>query len=714
MYSNILAALIAISAFTYTAAECPNACSAHGKCGAYDMCVCYRNWMANDCSERICQFGLAHVDSPQGDLDASSGALTGPSVSVISGDAMYPYGTTEQFPNMVDSDGTVLLNTAHAYRECSNKGICDRQTGDCQCFSGYEGSACQRASCPTNSNGVCSGHGTCQTIKELAALDNSNIYDLWDQYSTMGCKCDAGYSGPDCSQRLCKYGYDPLYYDDYANVRYANFTFQLYTRTAAAQTMTGNFSIIFYDSHGEDWETDPIAYDAGCSDLISALEGLPNSVIPSGSVRCYDKGSSHTDGEISFSATYFYIYNRFTLAFPSNAGRLKQPEVNMYLDGTRATLYSSETTQTVGWHIYPNGFFGETTDYVADLCDGVLATITSGTKYDVLTISDTQQLKDFKTCLGGADNNAGNNVEVYDWDYGTVVNPHLIKLIDATQDNTALTSDQSRDAAIYVYPVTRLCSTSTGYINDVTGASVSSGSGWCYNKDPPGFYAVIYYFEGQFRIMNRPSSDYASTTYFHVYTTTGYLQRVSNYTRAFTSASSWTASQIVENGHSNVLYFANTTEKYGGFFGQIDCETNAAYTNGALDCVNKNDYVMLINPEPSATAHSSNPIYFNIYQVTKIFRQEKKYDTIPSNVHSEAIRHQMHLDYNLNVKYNWNGGSDVSPDTSAYVYRFHVPTGYEYAAQCSNRGICDYSSGLCQCFSGHTGDDCGTQNALAV
>lgn len=32
--------------------ECPNACSAHGKCGAYDMCICYRNWMANDCSER--------------------------------------------------------------------------------------------------------------------------------------------------------------------------------------------------------------------------------------------------------------------------------------------------------------------------------------------------------------------------------------------------------------------------------------------------------------------------------------------------------------------------------------------------------------------------------------------------------------------------------------------------------------------------------------
>ena len=104
-------ALCVISLIAYVAAECPNACSAHGKCGAYDMCICYRNWMANDCSERTCQFGMAHVDSPKGDLDASSGALSGPSVNVIPNDAVYPYGTTEQYPAMVDSEGNVLLNT---------------------------------------------------------------------------------------------------------------------------------------------------------------------------------------------------------------------------------------------------------------------------------------------------------------------------------------------------------------------------------------------------------------------------------------------------------------------------------------------------------------------------------------------------------------------------------------------------------------------------
>ena len=33
-------------------AECPNACSGHGTCEVFDSCSCYRNWMANDCSER--------------------------------------------------------------------------------------------------------------------------------------------------------------------------------------------------------------------------------------------------------------------------------------------------------------------------------------------------------------------------------------------------------------------------------------------------------------------------------------------------------------------------------------------------------------------------------------------------------------------------------------------------------------------------------------
>jgi hypothetical protein len=30
-------------------------------------------------------------------------------------------------------------NKAHGSTECSGKGLCDRKTGECQCFDGYDG-----------------------------------------------------------------------------------------------------------------------------------------------------------------------------------------------------------------------------------------------------------------------------------------------------------------------------------------------------------------------------------------------------------------------------------------------------------------------------------------------------------------------------------------------------------------------------------------------
>lgn len=47
-----LRALVLLGLLGFVAAECPNACSGHGDCTAYDKCSCYRNWQAADCSQR--------------------------------------------------------------------------------------------------------------------------------------------------------------------------------------------------------------------------------------------------------------------------------------------------------------------------------------------------------------------------------------------------------------------------------------------------------------------------------------------------------------------------------------------------------------------------------------------------------------------------------------------------------------------------------------
>ncbi|EJK47733.1 hypothetical protein THAOC_33530 [Thalassiosira oceanica] len=95
---------------------------------------------------------------------------------------------------------------AHPRVECSNKGICNKATGECHCFENYDGKACERTSCPND----CSGRGVCLDQKALAEAEGA-AYELpWDGEKAMGCKCDPGYRGPDCSQKECPSGADVL------------------------------------------------------------------------------------------------------------------------------------------------------------------------------------------------------------------------------------------------------------------------------------------------------------------------------------------------------------------------------------------------------------------------------------------------------------------------------------------------------------------------
>merc|ERR1712224_322206 len=141
-------------------AACPNNCAGHGTCGEATQCDCYRNWFGADCSKRICTYSAAFVDTPVGDLngDCEHGPARyfDPRLNTqVYGIDFVGGGQSEMYSHnygYARATRTTPHDEAHFYRECANKGICDRTTGVCNCLPGYEGEGCTRTACPNDCN----------------------------------------------------------------------------------------------------------------------------------------------------------------------------------------------------------------------------------------------------------------------------------------------------------------------------------------------------------------------------------------------------------------------------------------------------------------------------------------------------------------------------------------------------------------------------------
>ena len=144
-------------------------CSGRGHCDLGDtdkstFCQCHDGWTGYACDLRTCPSGRAWFDQ------------------------------------------ATSADTAHAVAECSAAGICDRETGECNCRVGFVGPACERTQCFLNDRReLCGGAGTCQTMRQLAlhavnfagapdpviygALPSHVAVETWDADKIQGCSC---------------------------------------------------------------------------------------------------------------------------------------------------------------------------------------------------------------------------------------------------------------------------------------------------------------------------------------------------------------------------------------------------------------------------------------------------------------------------------------------------------------------------------------------
>ena len=152
-----------------TLAGCPGAplaCSGKGVCNGLN-CACFSGYLGGACEKRSCPVGSAWADIAKG------------------------------------------TDNGHNLAECSGVGHCDRSSGTCSCAANYAGLACERLVCPA----MCSMHGKCVSLFDFNKYKN-DAFDYtakrWDAHKVTGCVCDDGWGGNDCAMRVCPHGDDPL------------------------------------------------------------------------------------------------------------------------------------------------------------------------------------------------------------------------------------------------------------------------------------------------------------------------------------------------------------------------------------------------------------------------------------------------------------------------------------------------------------------------
>lgn len=173
--------LLFLNSFLFLSSQCSYNCNLNGICNIYSRCLCYNGYQGSNCSIKICPKGISS----------------------------YITTITNYYDN--NNNENNQENLKHNLISCSGNGICNEITGICNCYNNYYGISCEKSKCNNN----CNGHGVCLSLSDISNLydgynfNHTTSYSLWDKDINYGCQCDVGYTGYDCSEKICESGPDP-------------------------------------------------------------------------------------------------------------------------------------------------------------------------------------------------------------------------------------------------------------------------------------------------------------------------------------------------------------------------------------------------------------------------------------------------------------------------------------------------------------------------
>jgi hypothetical protein len=641
---------------TLVAARCPNDCSGKGSCGNHDLCVCYPGYQALDCSERVCLFGRSWGDIADGN------------------------------------------DQAHDYSECSSNGLCDRKTGECTCNDGFTGDACRYAACPND----CSGHGTCEYISELA-VDGSiqygsvsdRKYDLWDAQKSRACKCDAYWSGADCSSRMCPKGNDPLTTmtkdtiggntPEVQEVQTVDIRPQLINDDLGYYSaIAGDFTLSYTDAYNQEWTTRPIRVS---TQISNTQTGATTFV---GDLKIEDTSSGGAVSTITDQARRLNLFEPYDTIKITNAA---SP------NGVVTTITSIDCTYTMSAAnvVTARPCTMTTMPRVATQVYHASSFVIQLVSTDTGEIGVKRMLQELPNQVVPSitvDETLTKNSNKFQITFSDSANSgdqHMLKCKVASCDTDGC---QPRKKAIKGwYRVA-----TTGLATGSSASAIKAGAAAFTNLQPG--VAQMQRFEGTVEDRSIVIGSKTST-----------LLTLSESATGFTN---FIAADIADNDKLTVSQIHDFTDDSIGEITGGD--NNGASTvsgrsvNGQTnaDCVVTNGATGLNTLAGTALS--------NTIVVAGDMISVKFADGINDGYYKVSASSSNLYTLEGHVTTNTNGGSGqactVKLIASSPCTVTETQRGTSENTECSSRGNCDGQTGLCTCFSGYVGEDCSTQTVL--